>query len=133
MFADGEWETSMSPIEYQDEAEKLKTLKMSEQVCRAVAGGLRRPDEAPYAPGQAEEGVGLLRVCVMRRGWATTGSKRCMVLHTFAKPAGEATSRCACAAHQLWPRSPTSLQDFRNVVGLINMVMDKREDEEGKQ
>ncbi len=47
MFADGEWEKQMSPVEYQDDKGATLHLKLEEREFREVSGGGKVPRASP--------------------------------------------------------------------------------------
>jgi hypothetical protein len=47
MFADGQWEDDMTPIEFEEEGGKSEQLKMSEKEFQSFIGILKEPEDEP--------------------------------------------------------------------------------------
>lgn len=47
MFADGQWEDDMTPIEFEEDGGKAEQLKMSEKEFQSFIGILKEPEEEP--------------------------------------------------------------------------------------
>jgi hypothetical protein len=47
MFADGQWEDDMTPIEFEEDGGKSEQLKMSEKEFQSFIGILKEPEDEP--------------------------------------------------------------------------------------